>query len=127
MGIFISKVASDTANNLYCIGSAYNPGIWGSDTVGWGNTPTWGGAYPFTNAFLYKLNPTGKLLWARFAGGMGHDGGVCPLIAPDGTSVYVAGSSSSPDSMSFGTYWQPTTGAYTLFVAKTSTDRAFKH
>ena len=112
----IGRVVSDTANNIYCTGSTYDPTVWGSDTVSWGNTTL------HTDAFLYKLNPMGKLLWARFAGSSGHDGGGCPLLTADGTAVYIAGVSEGPDSMNFGSFKRPTAGVFTLFVAKTGTE-----
>lgn len=112
----IGRAVSDTANNIYCTGSTYDPTIWGSDTVSWGNTTL------RTDAFLYKLNPLGKLLWARFAGSSGHDGGGCPLLTAGGTAVYIAGVSEGPDSMNFGSFKRPTAGVFTLFVAKTGTE-----
>ncbi len=112
----LGGVTVDANNNIYITGSVYDgPAKWGTDTITWGNTTS------RTDAFLYKLDSNGKLLWGRFAGGSIHDYGCAVVLTPDGNSVYMAGYSASPDSMNFGTFKEPVAGVFTLFVAKTST------
>ncbi|RYD53023.1 MAG: hypothetical protein EOP52_02430 [Sphingobacteriales bacterium] len=111
----VGGLISDSANNLYCAGSVYDPAAWGTDTVRWGNTTS------RTDAFLYKLSASGSLIWARFAGGSQHDYGNAIVLTSDGAAAYVAGYSASPDSMNFGSFKRAVGGVFTLFVAKTST------
>src|SRR5438874_11297411 len=69
-------------------GNAYVTGIYGNNTHQVIGTHTWhssGG-----DVFLTKLNPEGKIVWQKFAGGDGIDGG--NAVATFGSNViYVAG------------------------------------
>src|SRR5437016_4436073 len=75
-------MAVDQIGNIYVTGIAGHKSYQSIGTHVWHNS---GG-----EAFLVKLNPTGKLLWRQTAGGSGVDAGVA--VAADRTGgAYVAG------------------------------------
>ena len=124
----IHAVATDSAGNVYLAGettSSNFPVTAGAFQTKRGNSP--GTIFGFEgqylpNAFVAKLSPAGKILWATYLGGSGPDAALG--IAVDGKgSPYVLGYSYSPD-------FPTTPGAYQTtaplsnraFVAKFAPD-----
>jgi uncharacterized protein (TIGR03437 family) len=124
----VHAVATDSAGNVYLAGettSSNFPVTAGAFQTKRGNSPgtIFGFEGPFLpNAFVAKLSPTGKLLWATYLGGNGPDAALGIAVDAKG-SPYVLGYSYSPD-------FPTTPGAYQTtaplsnraFVAKFTPD-----
>ena len=111
---------SDGANALAVIGnSVYTAGSFSSPLASFGSTSiTTSGR---SNLFLSKLTDAGNsgaFAWAQRAGGTSTDYDVATALAVGGTSVYVAGFSTSP-TVTFGpvTLTNPNFGVYFGFLA----------
>ncbi len=73
----------------------------------------------FSDAFVAKLDPTGKILWATLLGGSGIDSPVG--IAADASGVYLAGNTSSLDFPGRAKS-TPTQTSFAPYVVKISAD-----
>jgi len=99
-------VAADGNGNVYVSGTA--DGSWAAPFR----------AYASKNdAFVAKLDKTGKLLWNTFLGGTGTDNGSGIALGPDG-GIFVAGTSDAP----WGSPVRPYGGGTDAFIAKLDPD-----
>ena len=87
---YASCVTSDSAGNTYVAGLTYSPRF--PVTPGVVQT-TWGGA---KDAFVAKLGPDGKVIWATYLGGM-YDDQATGIKVDSGGNVIVTGQTISPD------------------------------
>jgi hypothetical protein len=81
-----ADIATDDSGNVYVVG-------YSSD--GWGDAPVRGHG-EMGDAFVAKLNASGRLQWHTFLGGAGEDSGDAIIAAAGGDSIYAAGSSTAP-------------------------------
>jgi uncharacterized protein (TIGR03437 family) len=126
-----TAMAIDSQGNAYIAGSTnaadfpVTPGAFQTRLSGSGIGcillfPT-GGFVQYGNAFVAKLDPNGKIVWATYLGGSNCES-VAGIAFDSSGNVLVAGSTSSPD------FPMTTTGASGVpasFVAKLSPDGAF--
>ncbi|PKN77964.1 MAG: hypothetical protein CVU48_09815 [Candidatus Cloacimonetes bacterium HGW-Cloacimonetes-1] len=101
-----SAIAVDTAGNSYISGFFDGTAIFGT------NTSTSNG---YDDIFVAKLDPNGDWLWAKQAGGSGHDEGYAVVVDANGNS-YISGGFS--DAAMFGTTTLTSNGSNDIFVAK---------
>jgi gliding motility-associated-like protein len=92
-----SAVAADSFGNVYTTGNTTSYS--GISTKGSYQDSISGSSMP--DAYLAKFNSNGKLLWATYIGGTGYDGGVSIAIQ-GGSSIYIAGSTSSKSGIATG-------------------------
>ncbi|MBJ6110201.1 hypothetical protein JAO73_14355 [Hymenobacter sp. BT523] len=109
----VKATAVDAAGNVYLTGDFQNTVVLGGTTLT---------SLGITDVFIAKFNPfSNQFIWAQRAGGTGRD--ICSALVVSGTSMYVAGSFSSPTA-SFGTTMLTnagtgsTAGTFDVFVAK---------
>lgn len=79
-------VAADHLGNIYLTGAFSESASFDSLTLPTGALSSAGGK----DLFLAKYNSSGKLLWARSAGGVGDDAGLS-IVADNDGEVYIAG------------------------------------
>ncbi len=105
----LSRIACDDMANVYVVGyTESNIGI-ASDTGAWQNT--WGGGW--NDGFLAKFNAVGQQVWSTYIGGNAFD--EPRSAACYGNAVYIAGRTSSSDSIATPGGFQPTGGGGSAF------------
>ena len=103
----VNATAVDAAGNVYVAGSFSNTVVMGSATL-----TSLGGA----DVFVAKFSPTSnQFMWVQRAGGTNNDEAIA--LAVSGSSVYVAGTFSSPTA-GFGSTTLAGAGSADVFVAK---------
>ena len=119
----ISSMATDPQGNAYIAGTTnaadfpVTPGAFQTRLSGAGSLcQLAAGGFPCYDAFVAKLDPTGKIVWATFLGGS-VDENVNGIAFDSGGNVYVAGYTWSPD---FPATTTLPPGAPACFVAKLS-------
>jgi len=121
-------MATDSAGNVYLAGettSSNFPVTPGAFQTKRGNPP--GTMFGFEsqylpNAFVAKLSPAGKIVWASYLGGSGADAALGITVDANG-SPYIIGYSYSPDfPTTSGAYQTTAPLANRAFVAKFSAD-----
>lgn len=113
-------VALDSAGNVYVAGSFENFMNLVPTDQGQPISLESQGQY---DAFVAKLNPEGKFLWARSMGGPGHDTAFRLAVSPAG-EVYVGGEFS--DTANFGRTSLTSAGDRDIFVVKLDTNGNFQ-
>jgi uncharacterized protein (TIGR03437 family) len=123
----ISSMATDPQGNAYIAGRTnaadfpVTPGAFQTKLSGTGHLcQLAAGGFPCYDAFVAKLDPTGKIVWATFLGGS-KDEYVNGIAFDPGGNVYVAGYTWSPD---FPTTATVASGVPGYFAAKLSPDGA---
>ena len=100
-------------------GNSYVSGFFQGNTITFGSTILTNAGGGGTDIFLAKYNTTGNLLWAKSAGGIGHD--YASSVAVDTTgNCYVAGFFMDA-AIPFGSTILPHVGASDIFIAKYDT------
>jgi uncharacterized protein (TIGR03437 family) len=126
---YIHAIAIDSSNNIYVTGETYSsnfPVTPGAFQKTHGGTPGAIGSILgpgiAQDAFVVKLNPAGRIVYATYLGGTGHDVGFA--IAVDSTgSAYVTGTTTSNNfPVTAGAYQTKIAGNTDIFVAKLSPD-----
>lgn len=90
------SISTDLSGNIFVTGWFYSPTITiGTTTLNnaGGNNPGSAGngqGYPCSDMFIAKCDPTGNVLWAKSAGGIGNDG-ARSVIADANGNVFVTG------------------------------------
>jgi hypothetical protein len=114
----LSRIACDDSANVYILGNTESTTGVASDTGAYQNT--FGGGV--NDGFLAKFNTIGQQKWCTYIGGSVFDdprGAACY-----GRAVYIAGRTSSPDSIATPSGFQPTGGGgafdYQGFIEKFS-------
>lgn len=113
---FPSAAVTDAAGNVYLTGTVSEGGI----------VPTPGvigeryGGGPI-DAFVAKLDPSGRILFATYLGGASFDRGQAIAIGPDG-SVYVTGVTESTDFPTTPGTYDRTLASADAFVARLAPD-----
>ena len=124
----VHAVATDSQGNVFLAGettSSNFPVTTGAFQTRRGNSP--GTIFGFEgqylpNAFVAKLSPVGKILWASYLGGSGADAALGIAVDANG-SPYVLGFTSSPDfPTTSGAFQTKTPGSSGTFVAKFTPD-----
>ena len=114
-GIFAQGLAVDDAGYAYVAGYAYEdlvttPGVLGETYAG------------EDDAFVAKLDPEGRLVWATYLGGDLPDGGT-DVEVDDSGNVYVTGYTFSKTfPVTVGAFETQRPGGYDAFVAKIAPD-----
>jgi hypothetical protein len=115
----LSRIACDDSANVYVVGHTESTTGIASDTGAWQNT--FGGGW--NDGFLAKFNTIGQQKWSTYIGGNRFDE---PRSAAClGDAVFIAGRTSSPDSIATPGGFQPTGGGggefdYLGFIEKFS-------
>jgi len=124
----VHAVATDSTGNVYLAGettSSNFPVTAGAFQTKRGNSP--GTIFGFEgafqpNAFVAKLSPAGRILWATYLGGTGADGALGIAVDAAG-SPYVFGFTTSPDFPTTPGAYQPTAPlSNRAFVSKFAPD-----
>ncbi|MDP4267266.1 MAG: SBBP repeat-containing protein [Bacteroidota bacterium] len=106
------SVAMDATGNSYITGTFSSPTItFGSTTLK--NADSTGNT---SEIYLVKYDPTGNVLWAKSASGLGVDYANFVTVDPNG-NIYIAGYFSS-STISFGNIKLTNTGMEDIFLAK---------
>jgi hypothetical protein len=114
MGLDQAYALAVNGISVYVAGNfAGSTGSFGATTLSNSDANT--GTYDVFVAKLMDTGNTGSFVWAQRAGGTSYD--YITALALNGTSLYVAGSFSSPIA-SFGTTTLTNTGTFNVFVAK---------
>jgi len=107
---FAKSIATDTAGNSYIAGTFTGTANFGStQLISYGNY----------DIFVAKLDADGNWLWAKKAGGTGHDQGYSIAVDSDG-NVYITGYFEL--TALFGIFPLNSVGLHEMFVAKLNTD-----
>lgn len=107
-------IAVDSAGNAYITGNTLSP-----DFPVVASSSRYGGGGLLGDAFVTKLSPQGNnILFSQYLGGSGDDDG--EAIVESGGSIYVAGSTASPD-FPVAHAWQSSLGGGSCTVATTTT------
>ena len=126
----IHAMALDSAGNVYVAGettSSNFPVTAGAFQTKRGNAPAslFGFVSGYSpNAFVAKLSPSGKIIWATYLGGSGGDTALAIAVDAKG-SAYVLGSTTSPNfPVTPGAYQSGSSKTARAFLAKLSPDGA---
>jgi hypothetical protein len=103
-----SRIACDDSANIYIVGYTESTSGVVSDTGAWQNV--FGGGT--NDGFLAKFNTIGQQKWSTYIGGSAFDEPRSAFCY--GQAVYIAGRTSSPDSIATPTGFQPTGGGGTF-------------
>lgn len=126
----IHAMALDSAGNVYVAGettSSNFPVTASAFQTKRGNAPAslFGFVSGYSpNAFVAKLSPSGKIIWATYLGGSGGDTALAIAVDAKG-SAYVLGSTTSPNfPVTPGAYQSGSSKTARAFLAKLSPDGA---
>lgn len=107
----VENIAVDSDNNIYIVGNTYS-----TEPVfnvnGWQPTKM-----NSSDVFLTKFNPNGQVIWSTYCGGNGADFAY-GIDIDNNKNIYIAGNTSSADSMGTGGIKSTITGTGDGFIAK---------
>ncbi len=106
------NIATDNSGNIFITG------YFAGNTLSFDSTVLTNAAVNYTDIFIAKFNPEGSLLWAKSAGGTGHEEGYSITTDASG-NAFVTGYFGSP-SITFGNnmFTNTASGYYDFYIVK---------